>query len=217
MTPNTEKWILAGFWTAVLTSLLFGHWVLAVVGAAAGVIFQERGRFTAQALRRGRTTAHRTKGHIEPVPPKVPQPIDPGTENSGAEGALALDVERLRNLVEEERQVETLARGNVAKHQESPSSAILPARSGSALHESNSNVPSSPGAATTIEQWKSMNASEREEFISKRGSLSNFDHGDSVAGAGKSAGTQSETMSDDGDGLTTPPATNSRNESQTSA
>ena len=96
MTPNTEKWILAGFWTAVLTSLLFGHWVLAVVGAAAGVIFQERGRFTAQAMRRGRTTAHRTKGHIEPVPPKVPQPIDPGAENSGAEGALALDVERLR-------------------------------------------------------------------------------------------------------------------------
>ena len=121
------------------------------------------------------------------------------------------------DLVEEERQVETLARVTVAKHQESPSPAILPAQSGSALHESNSKVPSSPGAATTIEQWKSMNASEREEFISKRGSLSNFDHGDSVAGAGKRAGTQSETMSDNGDGLTTPPATNSRNESRTSA
>ena len=217
MTPNTEKWILAGFWTVVLTSLLFGHWVLAVVGAAAGVIFQERGRFTAQAMRRGRTTAHRTKGHIEPVPPKVPQPIDPGAENSGAEGALALDLERLHALVEDERRAEAAARGHPTSHQGALSPAILTARSGSDLPESNSKMPSNPGAATTIEQWKSMSASERDEFISKRGSLSNFDHGDSVAGAGKSAGTQSETMSDNGDGLTTPPATNSRNESRTSA
>lgn len=187
MTPNTEKWILAGFWIAVLTSLIFGHWIPAVVAAAAGVVFQERGRFTARGRLRVRAKPHHAtvhENHENSVQANLPQPIDPGAENSHTEAALALDLTRLHALVEDERQAEALAHGKLTRHPESSNTAILHQRTGPHLNELSAKALSDVGALTTIEQWKSMSPSEREAFIARRDALSSIKHPDGTISGG---------------------------------